>query len=291
MNNWQDAFADLPQRSLEKVLNETVLAPPPVFKFDKYESETELFIESLGAKTFAGKTVLSMPGNTLNFASDALFSSKRFLHALDCARAQFGRGAITWSLVDAHHVLLLGYKAIAAFYGIFIYGLWDRTVLVDFFPHLGTPRAKIAFAKAHPSVVDPIAVYVPTEMKISQRQLRTLIMRIGGIAVKQSPEERGFFNALGHFVNSSNKTPRNNVLYSSVWWEWPKDLDLNSSSTAIKASLCDDPQEGYPKLMTLLDRLEELNRYLIDKLSQQISFDAASLHALAQGTGGRALVA
>jgi hypothetical protein len=288
---WQEGFDDIPQRSFDRILAETVLAPPPEFKFQQYESEAALFVESLGAGVLAGKSVVAMPGRVLNFASDALFSSKRFLHALDCARTQFERGAVTWSLVDAHHVLLLGYKAVAAFYGIFLYGIWDRTIIVDFFPHLGAPKAKAAFSRSFGHVIDPVAIYAPGETKVSQRQLRTLLKRIGGIVVKQSAEERTFFNSLGHYLNSSNKTPRNNVLYSSVWWEWPKDLDLSSGSKGTKAALCDDPEEGYPKFMTLLDSLEDLNRSLVDKLSLQISFDVASLHALAKGTGGRALVA
>lgn len=291
MNSWQDAFNDLPQRSLAGVLSGTILAPPPNFNFRKYESEAELFLESLKANAMTGKCIVSMPGRALAFAADCLFSSKRFLHSLDCARTHFARGAVTWSLVDAHHVLLLGYKAVAAFYGIFLYGVWDRTLLVDFFPQLGKPAEKADFVKKHGEVPDPIAVYVPTDQKVTQRQLRTLLTRIGQIAVKQSPEERAFFAALGHFLKSSYKTPRNNVLYSSVWWEWPEDLDLSSASRSAKAAMCDDHEEGYPKLMVLLDKLEELNRYLVDRLSLQISFSAPSLHVLATGTGGRALVA
>jgi hypothetical protein len=291
VNSWSDAFDDIPQRSLDVVIAETVLAPAPQFTFEDYASETELYLEGFGANVLSGKSVLSMPGRALNFASDALFSSKRFLHALDCSRTQFARGAVTWSLVDGHHVVLLGFKAIAAFYGVFLYGVWDRTVMVDFFPHLGRPPARAAFAREHAATADPIAVYVPTDQKVTQRMLRTLLTRIGGIAVKQSAEELAFFGALRRFLNSSNKTPRNNVLYSSVWWEWPKDLDLSPDSTASKAALCDDRNEGYPKLMALLDTLEELNRSLVARLSTQINYDVATLHALAQGTAGRALVA
>lgn len=131
----------------------------------------------------------------------------------------------------------------------------------------------------------------PIPKQISQHHLRMLLDRIGRIAVKQGQQERSFFAALQRYTKSSHKTPRNNVLYSSVWWEWPDDLDLSTKSQKDKAALCDHPSEGYEKFMIFLDALEALNCSLLHSLAGQVQFNSASLHALAQGTGGRALVA
>lgn len=268
----------------------TVEAP---FTFDQsgYQSETSAFLRANPDLAQGnGKEVFGLPGRDVLYVSDTLFSCKRFLHVLECARANFARGALTWSLVDAHHVTLLGFKAVAAFYGILLHQVLGRTILLDVFPGSGRSDDRAKFEKAYSTVEDPVAILVPRATVMDQKPLRDLLEHLGRISVKKSQIEKDFFRSLDRFVKSSRKTPRNDVIYSSVYWPWPRDLTLLEEDVDVKEALCVDEEAGFPKLLDLMDNMEALNREFLQEFSDRVGFDWPSLHPLAVGVGRRALV-
>jgi len=115
-----------------------------------------------------------------------------------------------------------------------------------------------------------------------------MIVRLGRMAVRQSAEERAFFAALGRYLASSGSSPRNQVIYSSVFWRWPDDLTLYGGSKSQKEAMCDAP-DGYPKLMEVLDELYRLNAYMMGRLADHVGFDASIIHPLAGAPAPRAL--
>jgi hypothetical protein len=289
--NWNEAFRHIRQRSASDVIGSVALEPPFTWDLGASFYETTDFIAGFDElSAFEGKYITSFPGKSVRFAADCLFCTKRYLHALDCARQSFSRGALTWSLVEGHHTLLLGLKAVACFYGLFLHQVWDRTVLIDFLPDAGRPSETKAFVQEFGAIDSPVALLLPRSAKLDQRPLRALLQHIGNVAVKKTQEEKDFFRALDRFSKASGKSPRNNVMYSSVFWLWPADTSLLEESAEVKAAKADSEESGYPHLMNLLDEMEISVRGLLNILSNKVGFEASSLHPLVAHTERRSLV-
>ncbi|MBB6010813.1 hypothetical protein HNR59_000158 [Aquamicrobium lusatiense] len=208
----------------------------------------------------------------MNLVRDTLMAASRFYHVIDCARAQVRRGAMTWAMVDSYHASLLGAKAMFALYGLFAYGVHDRTVLVDFRPEFGSIDDTKKFKKANKGVEYPIRVLIPKAKYLEQQDIWALVTRLCNITKTDELIGR---------INESATSPlsafRNATLYDSVAWHWPTDLvppRMALANRVARIAAEDEFQSGSLKALATIFEFVTAN---IKELGYALSYDPNKL--------------
>jgi hypothetical protein len=277
VSKWDGSFQQIRRRSAADVRTNLNVAVPFLFDIQGQESDLPGYLDSQWETlTRSENSVISLPGRDMNLVRDTLMAASRFYHVIDCARAQVRRGAMTWAMVDSYHASLLGAKAMFALYGLFAYGVRDRTVLVDFRPELGSVDHAKKFKKANKTVEHPIRVLTPKPKHLEQQDAWALVTRLCNITLT-TPEDVELIDRIKESAGSPLSAFRNATLYDSVAWQWPSDLAPPRMTPANRIARIAAEDEFQSTSLKALAAIFEFVTANIKKLGSGLSYDPTKL--------------
>lgn len=277
VSKWDGSFQQIRRRSAADVRSDLDVTAPFLFDVQGQESDLPGYLDAQWSNLGASEnSIISLPGRDMNLVRDTLMAATRFYHVIDCARTQVRRGAMTWAMVDSYHASLLGAKAMFALYGVFAYGVRNRTVLVDFRPELGSVDDEKKFRKANKGVENPIRVLIPKVKYLEQQDAWALLTRLCNIT-QTKPEDVDLINRIKDGASLPLSAFRNATLYDSVAWQWPSDLvapRMPPADRIARIAADDEVQSSSLKVMAAIFEFVTAN---IGELGSALSYDPAKL--------------
>lgn len=277
VSKWNGSFQQIRRRSAADVRTDLEVTVPFLFDVQGEESDLADYLDAQwGTLSGSETSVISLPGRDMNLVRDTFMAASRFYHVIDCARAQVRRGAMTWAMVDSYHASLLGAKAMFALYGLFTYGVRDRTVLVDFRPELGSVDDAKKFRKANKGVEQPIRVLIPKAKNLEQQDAWALVTRLCNIT-QTTPENAELIGRIKEGAGSPLSAFRNATLYDSVAWQWPCDLASPRMAPAKRVARIAAEDEFQSASLKALAAIFEFVTANIKELGDALSYDPTKL--------------
>jgi hypothetical protein len=277
VSKWDASFQQVRRRGAADVQANLDVTTPFLFDVQGQMSDVPGYIDAQWS-TIGGaeNSIMSLPGRDMNLVRDTLMAASRFYHVIDCARAQVRRGAMTWAMVDSYHASLVGAKAMCALYGLFAYGVRDRTVLVDFRPELGSVDDAKKFRKANKGVDQPIRVLIPKAKYLEQQDAWALVTRLCNIT-PSPPENADMIGRIKEAAGSPLSAFRNGTLYDSVAWQWPIDLASPRMSRSNRVARISAEDESQSISLRALAAIFEFVTGHIKQIGDLIEYDPAKL--------------
>ena len=277
VSKWDGVFQQIRRRSAADVRTDLDVAVPFLFDVQGQESDLPGYLDAQW-DTLSGheNLIINLPGRDMNLVRDTLMAASRFYHVIDCARAQVRRGAMTWAMVDSYHASLLGAKAMFALYGVFAYGMRDRTVLVDFRPELGSVDDAKKFKKANKEVENPIRVLIPKAKYLEQKDAWALMTRLCNIT-QTTLENAELIRRIKESAESPLSAFRNATLYDSVAWQWPSDFVSPRMALANRIARIAAEDEFQSASLKALAAIFEFVTANMKELGSAVSYDPTKI--------------
>ncbi len=226
MRDWASAADHVRRRAFDGLVDSLEVEVP--FAFDPVASISEMpdyLNDNWELIRGSPNQIIDLPGRDANLVRDCLISVCKFFHVLGCSRAQYSRGALTWTIVDAYHASLLGARAICALFGVLSYTVRGRTLLVDFRPEFGAVDHARKFKREYRNTSSPVRVLQPTSPLLEQKDAWGLLKRICNVCDRLDTD-RHALSRLSEIADKPLSQLRNRVLYDSVFWQWRADFSL-----------------------------------------------------------------
>lgn len=277
VSKWDSSFQHIRRRSAADVRAGLNVAVPFSFDVRNEESDVPAYLDAQWSTLSASEnSIISLPGRDMNLVRDALMAASRFYHVIECARAQVRRGAMTWAMVDCYHASLLGAKAMCALYGLFAYGVRDRTVLVDLRPDLGSVDDANKFRKATRGIDQPIRVLIPKVKHLEQQDAWALVTRLCNITPSVG-DNADLIIQIKESASSPLSAFRNATLYDSVAWQWPSDLAPPRMALADRVARLAAEDELQSTSLRALATLFEFVTANVKQMGSTLSYDPTKL--------------
>lgn len=276
MNRWEAALTRVSRRSISEAVETLAVEPPFAFNFAEAVSEMPgLIAEQVEDKQPPHEIIIDLPDRDVTLATDMLVCITKFLHVVQCCRANARRGALTWGIVDAYHAAILGARAVGATMGVIPYVVSGRSFLVDFRPEVGTPQDRIKFRKTYGRHESPILVLSPRPAHFEQNDQWKLLIRLLRFAAQNYADPA----RLQVLIDAADRFPgevRNLVVYDSLKWIWRGDSSSLSQETLSSAAIAELLAEN-PCGTDLLDGLYSLLQDQFNTLTAKLDLSATAV--------------